>query len=73
MLNEAERDMNWFIANVKELRKKYEGKAIGIINQKIVASADSKMKLWQLLKKKGIDDSEVFIEYIAPKGEITIY
>ena len=73
MLNEAERDMNWAIENAKEIREKYEGKAIAIINKKIIASADSKIKLWRLLREKGIDDEDVFVKYISPKGVITIY
>ncbi len=70
LLNSAEESLKWFHDNSNEIREKYAGKQIAIKDKEIIAVADNGKKLLDLLKSKNIDDSEVIIERISPKGEI---
>jgi hypothetical protein len=72
LLNSAEESLKWFHDNFNEIREKFAGKQIAIRDKEIIAFADNGKKLLELLKTKNIDDSEVIIERITPKGEIII-
>ncbi|MAG02954.1 hypothetical protein CMI42_06455 [Candidatus Pacearchaeota archaeon] len=73
MLNEAEENLEWFTRNSKNIQEEFGGKAIAIKDKKIVSSADSGIKLLEVLKKQNIDRSDVIIERIPPRGEIRIF
>ena len=71
-LNNKKENLKWFQNNFSEIREKYGGKQIAIKDKKVVAVADSGIALLEDLKNKKIDDSDVIIERIIPKGEIKI-
>ena len=71
-LNKTEENLEWFKNNFSEIREKYPGKQIAIKDRQIIAVADNGNQLLSLLEDKNIDDSEVIIERIIPKGEIKI-
>ena len=72
LLNMAEENLLWFQHNFEDIREKYSGKQIAIMDKKIVAVADTGEALLEFLKSKNIDDSQVIIERIFPKGELKI-
>ena len=72
LLNKAEENLKWFIANSSLIRVKYAGKQIAIKDKSIVAIGSNGKELLDNLKSRNIDDSEVIIERIPPKGEIRI-
>ena len=72
MLSQAEENLKWFHDNFNEIKEKYSGKQIAIKDKSIIAFAENGKKLLEILKSKDIDDSEVIIERISPKGEIRI-
>jgi len=72
LLDKAFLDLEYFRKNFEDIRERLEGEFIAIKNQKIVAFAPDKSILIKKLKKEGIDESEVLIEYVKPKGEIII-
>jgi hypothetical protein len=73
MLEETEQNLIWFAANSGKIREEFGGKVVAIKDKKIVASADSGIKLLDELKKQNIDRYEVIVEKIYPKGEIHIF
>ncbi len=73
LLNSAEESLKWFIANSSKIKNKYPNKLIAIKDKTIVASSGNTEELLKTLKEKGIDDSEVLIEVIPSKDEITIF
>lgn len=72
LLNESEINLKWFISNSSKIKDRFEGKVIAIWKEKIIASAGNTQELLKSIEKKGIDDSEVLIERIPRKNEITI-
>ena len=72
LLNKAEDNLKWFIANSSKIREDFEGKVIAIGENKIIASAENTKKLLEILEQKGIDDSEVLLEKVPLKNEISI-
>ncbi len=72
LLQSSERDLRWFNANSDMIREKFVGKIVAIKDGCVVESAGNINELLEVLKKKGIDQSEVLIEAISPANEITI-
>lgn len=72
LLQSTRENLEWFTENSKQIQEEFEGKAVAIYNKKIIASAENGMQLRENLQSKGIDDSEVIVERIPIKGEITI-
>lgn len=73
LLKIAEEDLKWFHSNFSKIQEKYENKLIAIKNKQIVGSADNTDSLLNLLKERGMNDSEVLIEAIPLKNQITIF
>ena len=72
LLQSSERDLKWFNVNSDMIREKFVGKIIAIKDGRVVESAGNINELLEVLKKEGIDQSEVLIEAISPANEITI-
>ena len=72
LLDLAEENLKWFIANSSNIRDKFSNKLIAIKDKTIVASSENTDELLNILKEKGIDDSEVLIEVIPSRNEVTI-
>jgi len=72
LLNSSEENLKWFQENSDKIREKYQRKIVAIKDKKVVASAANSTQLLDLLKKNGIDDSEVLIEVVSSKDEIII-
>lgn len=72
LLSSSEEDLEWFSENFSEIQEKFSNKLIAIKDKKIVASAKTSEELLNLLKKDGIDESEVLIEVVNPNNEIII-
>jgi len=72
LLNHSEENLKWFQENFSKIQEEFAGKIIAIKDKKIITSAINGKELLNLLKEKRIDDSEVIIEQIRPKGEIQI-
>lgn len=73
LLTESIANSEWVQENFQQLRKDIEGKFIAVKNKEIVASALNRKDLCDKLKEKKIDPSEVLIEFIPPKGQITLF
>ncbi|HJX50311.1 hypothetical protein A3K73_00360 [Candidatus Pacearchaeota archaeon RBG_13_36_9] len=72
LLDVSEKNFRWFQERSGQIREEFENQIIAIKDQKIVASAKTYKELLALLEQKGIDSSEVLIESISSKNEITI-
>ena len=72
LLQSSEQDLRWFNANSDMIREKFVGKIVAIKDGRIVESAGNINELLKVLKKEGINQSEVLIEAISPANEITI-
>ena len=69
LLKISEENPIWFQNNFLKIRENYPRKQIAIKDKEIVAVADNGKALLEALKNKNIDDSEVIIERIVPKGD----
>lgn len=72
LLDSGQENLKWFQDNSEQIQLEYARKLIAIKGKKIVASAKNIGELLELLRSKEIEQSEVLIEYIPPRGEITI-
>ncbi len=72
ILEQAFNNLSWLKDNFKIVQDKFEGKFVAIKDGHIIDSAPNKETLFNKLEKNGIDVSTVLIEYIRPKGIITI-
>ena len=69
ILENFEKDSEWFHNNINELRKKgLTGKFVAIKNKKIVSSDKNTDSLIDSLEKKGVNPSYLFIEFVYPEG-----
>lgn len=73
LLNESEKDLEWLQQNFLDIQEKFANKIIAIKNKKIIANSENISKLLEEVQSQGIDPSEVLIEAISPKNEITLY
>ena len=55
-----------------QLQKKFGGKFIAKLNNRVIASSKTSKVLWDKVKKY-IGNPHLVIEYIEPKGAICIY
>lgn len=65
MLETGRDDLEWFNTNLVMLISKYNNKFIAFSNQNVLESDSNLDKLMLKLKKKGIDTSTVFIEFVS--------
>jgi len=72
LLDSSEKDLEWFQQNSLELRKRFANRIVAIKHKEIVADARNISELLGILKEKGIDETEVLIDFIIPKNEIVI-
>lgn len=72
MLKDSEEDLEWFNNNFEEIQKRFPNQFVAIKDKKIVGFARKIELLFEELRKKNIDEAEVLIEIVYPKGEITI-
>lgn len=73
LLKESEENIIWFQENLDYIREEFFNKIIAIKNKSIIASADNINELMRKLEENNIDPSEVLIESIYQKDEITIF
>ena len=71
-LGSTEENLQWFTDNFTKIQEEFSGKVVAIKDKEIIINANNGMRILELLKNKGIDDSEVIIEKIYPKDEIRI-
>ncbi len=72
LLRSSERDLVWFNENSQILRDKFAEQIVAIKDKSIVGNARNIKILLKILKEKGVDESEVLIESLAPSNEIII-
>jgi len=72
LLKNSISDLDWFQHNSQKLIENYEGNFIAIKLKEIVAFAPNIDILFKKLKDKHVNETEVLIEFISPKGQITI-
>lgn len=63
----------WFDVHYRELRKKYKGNLILVVNKQIEAYAPNRELLKEAARKKGIDISQHFVGDIPEKEYIPIF
>lgn len=59
--------MSFYVTNAEEINKKYRGKHIAIVDDKVVASGDDPRKVWEQAKKKCSEKQPVLA--FVPKDE----
>ena len=55
-----------------QLQKKYGGKFIAKLNERVIASAKSSKALWKKVAGQ-VGTPDLLIEYVEPKGAICIF
>ena len=45
-------ELAYYVTNAEEINRKYSGKHIAIVDDKVVASGDDPKKVWEAAKKK---------------------
>ena len=71
--NELEADSNFISEKSLEFSQKYTRKFLAIKDKQIIAVGDEFEEVLNEVKQKGIEPSNVLIEYIPDKGEIILY
>jgi len=46
------KELSFYVANAEEINRKFRGKHIAIVDNKVVASGDDPRKVWEAAKKK---------------------
>lgn len=64
------KDFLWTVRNSLEIQKKYEGKWVAIIGEKIVSSGKDAKEAYEIAKK-GFPNNEPLLEFI-PKKELLV-
>ncbi len=72
-LKKFEEDNNWLQQKYEEMQEKYSKKYIAVKNKKVIASGKSMDELINKLKEMGEKPDLLVVEFITPKGTITIY
>lgn len=72
LLTDSASDLNWLKENIKSVKEKFEGEILAIKNKEIVAFAPTVEILFRKLKEKGIEESEVIIQYVSSNNEVVI-
>ena len=73
MLEDFEKDSEWFYKNTEKLRKEgYIGKFVAIKNSKPIASDKNIDKVIKELDEQGENPSFIFIEFVHPEGYILL-
>lgn len=72
LLDSSEKDLEWFQQSSLDIRKRFANRIVAIKNKEVIANARNINELLVILKERGIDDTEVLIEFIIPKNEIVI-
>jgi len=57
-----EKDCQWFEERSDELKTKYAGSAIAIVNGKVIHADTNYIRFLEFLRNKNIDPSEICIE-----------
>ena len=65
MLINGQKDLEWFNTNLERLKSEYNNMFIAFSNQNIIDSDPLLDNLISKLKKKGIDISNLFIEFVS--------
>jgi hypoxanthine-guanine phosphoribosyltransferase len=45
-------ELAYYVTNAEEINRRYSGKHIAIVDDKVVASGDDPKKVWEVAKKK---------------------
>jgi hypothetical protein len=61
------KELTFYVTNADEINRKYRGKHIAIVDQKVVASGDDPKEVWEAAKKKHPSRQPVLA--IVPKEE----
>ena len=72
VLQQLEIDNNWFRNHYTDLQSKYKNQFIAVKDKSIIEHANSLEELLSKLSKRGIDASNILIEFILEKGKILI-
>mgnify|MGYP001602203327 CR=1 FL=1 len=73
MLKEAGEALEWINENGKELSEKYAGKMIAVKGRELIATAGTLDELFEEIRKKGLRQQEMIIEWIPNNKERIIY
>ena len=65
MLQAGQEDLQWFDSNLSKLVKEFNNKFIAFSNKEVIVSSDDPEKLIEILNKKGMDTSGVFIKFVS--------
>lgn len=63
-------ELTFYVNSAREIDKKYAGKHIAIVGNKIVASGDSPKEVWEKAKKKNPKKTPTLA--FVPKGDTLV-
>ncbi len=73
LLENFDRDGDWFHENLNYLIEKFTGKFVAIKEGQVIASEDSMDKLSDSLESKKENPSLLFIEFVHPAGVTILF
>ena len=65
ILVSGQKDIEWFYSNLDRFKSEYDNMFVAFSNKKIIDSDSVLDNLIDKLKNKGIDISDVFIEFVS--------
>lgn len=65
LLNEHEKNLEWFRKQSRSLKEEHNNKFIAIEEEEVIATADSVQELIKKLKKEGKNPAESFVKFVS--------
>jgi len=65
MIINGQKDLEWFNTNLERLKSEYDNMFVAFADKKIIDSDSVLDNLISKLKNKGIDISNIFIEFVS--------
>jgi len=72
-LDKFEEDGDWFYKHIADLQKEHEGKLVAVKDGKVIGVKKQIETLLRDIEKKGINVSNVYINFVPEKNMIYIY
>lgn len=70
-MNAGRRELRFYVSKASEVNRRYKGKHIAIIGDRVVASGKSPMEVWQRAKKAHPRSSPV-LTYVPKEDSIVL-
>lgn len=67
------KNTEWFIQNLKTIKKKYTGQVVLVCNQDIVFSSEDSNEVINKISSLGLEPNQCYVSYVPNPGKIRFY